>query len=119
MENVALNKMVEPKEIVFYEDNQGNEPFHDWLEGLRDKQTRRRIINRISRMQGGNYGDVAPVGEGVSELRLFFGAGYRVYFGEDNQHIVVILCGGDKSTQSDDIARAKMYWKEYKSYEKI
>jgi putative addiction module killer protein len=70
---------------------------------------------RLFRVQQGNYGDVEPIGEGLSELRLFFGPGYRVYFGEDAGNIVVILCGGDKASQSRDIETAKDYWKEYKS----
>lgn len=84
-----------------------------WLDGLRDARNRRRIISRLVRVQQGNYGDVEPIGEGLSELRFFFGAGYRVYFGEDAGNIVVILCGGDKSSQSQDIENAKAYWQEH------
>jgi putative addiction module killer protein len=86
-----------------------------WLDDLRDAKNRRRIISRLVRVQQGNYGDVEPIGEGLSELRFFFGAGYRVYFGEDAGNIVVILCGGDKSSQSQDIENAKAYWQEYKN----
>jgi putative addiction module killer protein len=75
----------------------------------------RRILARVSRMQQGNYGDCKPVGEGVSELRMFFGSGYRVYFGEHGNDWVVLLCGGDKSSQDDDITQAKVYWREYLS----
>jgi putative addiction module killer protein len=110
-----LHRIVNPKQIVFYADENGNEPFQVWIDNLRDKQGRRRIIHRLFRVQQGNYGDVEPIGEGLSELRLFFGPGYRVYFGEDAGNIVVILCGGDKSSQSRDIEDAKAYWKEYKS----
>lgn len=63
----------------------------------------------------GNYGATAAVGDGVGELRLFFGPGYRVYFGEDEDTVVVLLCGGDKSTQQRDIVQAKGDWKEYSS----
>lgn len=108
-----MTKIVEPKELVFYADENGNEPFQLWLDGLRDARNRRRIISRLVRVQQGNYGDVEPIGEGLSELRFFFGAGYRVYFGEDAGNIVVILCGGDKSSQSQDIENAKAYWQEY------
>jgi putative addiction module killer protein len=111
-----LTKIVEPKQIVFYVDEDGNEPFQLWLYALRDKQGRRRIISRLYRVQQGNYGDVEPIGEGLSELRLFFGPGYRVYFGEDAGNIVVILCGGDKSSQDSDIENAKAYWQEYKTH---
>jgi putative addiction module killer protein len=111
-----LTRIVEPKQIIFYTDENGNEPFQLWLDALRDKQGRRRIINRLLRIQQGNYGDVEPIGEGLSELRLFFGPGYRVYFGEDAGNIVVILCGGDKSSQDSDIENAKVYWQEYKTH---
>jgi putative addiction module killer protein len=110
-----LAKIIEPKELVFYADENGNEPFQLWLDDLRDAKNRRRIISRLVRVQQGNYGDVEPIGEGLSELRFFFGAGYRVYFGEDAGNIVVILCGGDKSSQSQDIENAKAYWQEYKN----
>ena len=110
-----MAKIVEPKELVFYADENGNEPFQLWLDDLRDAKNRRRIISRLVRVQQGNYGDVDPIGEGLSELRFFFGAGYRVYFGEDAGNIVVILCGGDKSSQSQDIENAKAYWQDYKN----
>lgn len=110
-----MTRIVNPKQIVFYADEDGNEPFQVWIDNLRDAQGRRRIIKRLFRVQQGNYGDVEPIGEGLSELRLFFGPGYRVYFGEDAENIVVILCGGDKDSQSRDIEDAKVYWKEYKS----
>ena len=105
-----------PKEIIIYADDQGNEPFTDWLHGLGDKQVRKRIETRLLRLEQGNYGDCKAVGEGISELRLFFGPGYRVYFGEDKGNIVVLLCGGDKSSQARDIETAGNYWKEYKDH---
>lgn len=108
-----------PKQIIVYADEGGREPFTEWRDGLRDAAMRRRIIQRILRLAEGNYGDVAPVGDGVSELRFFFGSGYRVYFGEENNRIVVLLCGGDKSSQNRDIQAAKAYWKEYKSHAKF
>lgn len=105
-----------PKDVIIYADEDGKEPFTDWLDGLRDKQGRKRIETRLLRLEQGNYGDCEPVGEGVSELRLFFGPGYRVYFGEDAGNIVVLLCGGDKDSQTRDIETAKTYWKEYQSH---
>lgn len=86
--------------------------FDSWLKGLRDMQGRARIIKRIERASAGNLGDIAPVGEGVSEMRLFFGPGYRIYFVQRVGEIVILLCGGDKSTQDRDIERAKELAKE-------
>jgi len=105
----------EPKKVIVYRTENGQEPFTDWLDTLRDPKGRRAILKRIGRLEYGLYGDCEPVGEGVSELRLFTGPGYRVYFGEDANHIIVLLCGGDKSSQGKDIKTAKEYWKEYKA----
>lgn len=80
--------------------------FADWLAGLKDVQGRARILKRLDRVAKGNFGDVEPVGEGVSELRLMFGPGYRVYFVQRGEAIIVLLCGGDKGSQDRDIARA-------------
>lgn len=111
-----MAQAVTPKTVIIYADEAGTEPFTDWLEGLKDKQDRRRIQTRLLRLEQGNYGDCKPVGEGVSELRLFFGPGYRVYFGEEEENIVLLLCGGDKSSQTRDIEAAKTFWKEHKSH---
>ena len=107
------------RQVIVYADESGREPFKDWLYSLRDVAGRKRILARLSRLEQGNFGDCAPVGDGVSELRLFFGSGYRVYFGEHGECVVVLLCGGDKSSQSKDIEQAKGYWKEYLDDEKI
>jgi putative addiction module killer protein len=104
-----------PKRVIVYTTPDGNEPFNEWLNELRDVIGRKRILARVSRMQQGNYGDCKPVGDGVSELRMFFGSGYRVYFGEHGNDWVVLLCGGDKSSQDDDITQAKVYWREFLS----
>jgi len=77
-----------------------------WFRSLRDARARARIDNRIRRLSLGNPGDVRPVGGGVSELRIDYGPGYRVYFAQRGATIVILLCGGDKRTQSRDIARA-------------
>lgn len=81
--------------------------FSDWLNGLRDIRARAKILARIDRLALGNPGDVAPVGNGVSEMRIQYGPGYRVYFIRRGQDVVVLLCGGDKSSQVTDIAAAK------------
>lgn len=77
-----------------------------WFERLRDTNARSRILVRIDRLARGNPGDVRPVGEGVSELRIDYGPGYRVYFTKRGQLLILLLCGGDKSTQAADIRRA-------------
>ena len=107
-------KATTPKTLIIYADEYGNEPYVDWIDKLRDKMARKRIQSRLRRLEAGLYGDCESVGGGVFELRLFFGPGYRVYFGKDGDNIVVLLCGGDKSTQQQDIAAAKIYWKECK-----
>jgi len=81
--------------------------FTEWFDSLRDKRAKARIQVRIDRMGLGNFGDVAPVGEGVSELRIFYGPGYRVYFVQEGEVLVILLSGGDKSTQAKDISKAK------------
>ena len=82
------------------------EVFADWLDGLRDLRARARVQVRIERLASGNPGDVQPVGEGVSELRIDYGPGYRVYFKRVGREIAILLAGGDKRTQSSDIKTA-------------
>ncbi len=81
--------------------------FTKWFTALKDRRAKARIQVRIDRMEMGNFGDVAPVGEGVSELRIFYGPGYRVYFIQESSTLVILLSGGDKSSQQSDIAKAK------------
>jgi putative addiction module killer protein len=83
------------------------EVFSRWLSGLRDGRAKRTIAARIDRLAQGNAGDVKPVGHGVSELRIRYGPGYRVYFVQRGQVLIVLLCGGDKSSQDTDIAKAQ------------
>jgi putative addiction module killer protein len=89
-------------------------PFFKWLYKL-DEQTRAIIRNRIDRLKIGNFGDGDPVGEGVSELRIHYGPGYRVYFGQRGNIKVILLAAGNKSTQARDIEKAKLYWIDYNS----
>ena len=81
--------------------------FRDWLDGLRDRKARLRIDDRLKRLAAGNAGDSQPVGDGVQELRLHFGPGYRIYYTWHDGLLVILLTGGDKGSQSRDIARAK------------
>lgn len=103
-----------PRETIVYRTVNGKEPFTEWLENLRDKVAVQRIRVRLRRVAQGLFGDHKPVGRGVFELRFTFGPGYRVYFAQDGGTIVLLLCGGDKSSQSEDIARAHEYWTQYK-----
>ena len=88
------------------------EIFEEWLDGLRDRQGAKIIVRRIVRMQSGLLGDVEPVGDGVSKARIHYGPGYRLYFVKRQQVVIVLLCGGSKSTQARDIARAREMAKE-------
>jgi putative addiction module killer protein len=81
--------------------------FSIWLKNLRDIRARAKILSRIDRLELDNPGDVAPVGDGVSEMRIHYGPGYRVYFVRRGDELIILLCGGDKSSQSADIAAAK------------
>ncbi len=106
-----------PKSVFVYCSRDGKLPFDDWLHDLRDQNAVARIVARIGRVRRGNLGDCKPVGEGVSELRVDYGPGYRVYFGQKGQTLVILLCGGDKRTQEHDIQIAKNYWRDYQERE--
>lgn len=88
--------------------------FKDWLDGLKDRRAAARIRARVLRLEDGNLGDVKPVGGGVSELRIDYGPGYRVYFTQPERTIILLICGGEKKGQSRDIATAKRIAKELK-----
>lgn len=81
--------------------------FHRWLRSLADRRAATRIVDRLKRASDGNFGDVKPAGSGVSEMRIDYGPGYRVYFFRRGKELVILLCGGDKKTQRADIALAK------------
>lgn len=84
-----------------------SDEFARWLKGLRDRDGRARILKRLRRLGDGQFGEVKPVGEGVHELRMFFGPGYRAYFMQQGDTVILLLAGGDKDSQAGDIARAK------------
>ena len=88
------------------------ETFSSWLRDLRDDRARAKIAARVRRLAFGNPGDLKPVGEGISELRIHHGAGYRVYFVQRGTLLIMLLCGGDKATQDKDIATAKKLVKD-------
>jgi putative addiction module killer protein len=101
-------------ELIRYQQEDGREPYSDWFRRLRDRLAKARIEARLRQIQSGNFGDCKPVGEGVTELRIDVGAGYRVYSGRHGMDWVILLCGGDKDSQTKDIARAKVLWADWK-----
>ena len=109
--------LVTPKEVFVFQAKDGQAPFEEWLDDLNDKRAVARVLARLARVRQGNLGDCKPVGEGVAELRVDYGPGYRVYFGQKGQTLVVLLCGGDKRSQERDIRLAKQYWQEFKTSE--
>lgn len=100
------------RQLEVYSDQHGREPFWRWLKRL-DRMTRSRIQIQVRKAATGNFGDHKSVGDGVSEMRLHFGPGYRVYYGEQQEYVVVLF-GGDKSTQTQDIETAKQYWRDWR-----
>ncbi len=101
-------------ELRRYQLEDESTPVSEWLRNLRDLRARAQIEVRLRRVLSGNLGDCKSVGEGVSELRVDIGSGYRVYFGKQGQALVILLCGGDKTSQQRDIPRAKTYWADWK-----
>ncbi|MCU7243386.1 MAG: type II toxin-antitoxin system RelE/ParE family toxin [Microcystis sp.] len=107
----------QPREIRRYVTNEGKVPFAQWLDSLRDAKTKTKIAQRLDRVNLGNLGDHKSVGEGVYELRIDYGSGYRIYFGQIGTTIILLLCGGDKKTQAKDIEIAQKYWQDYRRRE--
>ena len=101
-----------PRLLRTYLTTQGRSPFDEWIAGLKDGKARGSIRVRLNRVAAGNLGDCRSVGGGVLELKIGFGPGYRVYFGMDGD-LVILLGGGEKSTQDRDIPRAKDRWSDY------
>ena len=105
---------VSEKQVENYVRADGICPFEEWMGSLRDQRARAKIRTRIARVRLGNLGNCEPVGSGVLELKIDYGPGYRVYFGQVGMKLVILLCGGDKSSQAEDIRRAIEYWGDYK-----
>lgn len=111
--------MPSPRVVIEYEDASGKSLFGRYLEKLRDQDAKSKILTRIRRIETqGNFGDNKPVGENVRELRIHSGPGYRVYYGQDGEEVVVLLCAGDKDSQGSSISIAKSCWKDYKATKK-
>jgi len=106
---------VHPREIRIYVTTDERSPFSEWRDSLRDRRARAKIRARLDRVEEGNLGDYKSVGQGVFELRIDYGSGYRLYFGQEGSTIIILLCGGDKSTQAQDIRKAQEYWEDYRS----
>ena len=100
-------------EIRYYQAADGYEPFAEWYENL-EATARAKITRAILRLEQGNFSNVKSVGEGVFECRIDFGPGYRVYFGQDRQTLVILLTGGTKKRQQRDVDAAHHYWRDYK-----
>jgi putative addiction module killer protein len=103
---------VRPRILRNYLTADGVDPFHSWIRAIRDGAVKSIVRTRLNRVGQGNLGDCEPVGEGVYELRIDFGPGYRIYFGEDGDE-VILLGGGTKNTQASDIKKAKERWSDY------
>ena len=104
-------------ELVEYLDEDEESPFGDWFEDL-NIPAAAKVTTALTRMEQGNLSNVKSVGSGVSEYKIHFGPGYRVYFGKDGYELIILLGGGTKKRQSDDIKTAKELWKEYKARKK-
>lgn len=101
--------------VEAYQTKGAVEPLSTWLNKLKDKRAKAQIRARLARLPFGLLGDTKPVGNAVHELRISVGKGYRVYYANDNEKLIILLCGGDKKTQPQDIAKAKEYWNDYKA----
>lgn len=100
-------------EVTHYATADGNDVFSDWIAGLRDHQAAARIAARAERIALGLFGDCKPVGDGVWELKIDYGPGYRVYYAKSGKNVILLLCGGDKRGQSADIRRAVEFWRDW------
>lgn len=112
-DRILLPMEAQPLEVLLYVTRDDDCPFAIWLDALRDRQARARIRKRVDRLERGNLGDCKPVGQGVLELRIDYGPGYRVYCAKAGARVLLLICGGDKSTQTQDIFIAQQYWVDY------
>ena len=101
-------------EIREYVNRDGKAVFTEWREKLRDRHARKIIMVQTDRLEMGVTGNCKSLGDGLHELRIHYGPGYRIYFGNTGKHIILLLCGGNKGSQQRDIKRARQYWKDYR-----
>lgn len=99
--------------VIVYQASNGKEPFTDWFNGLKDRRVKAAVDARLTRVRLGNLGASRSLGDGIWELKIDLGPGFRVYFGQHDGTVVILLCGGDKQSQAKDIELAKVYWNEY------
>lgn len=104
-------------QIKIYQTQNGKAPVTDWIDGL-DNVTAMRVAQSLTRLEAGNTSNLKSVGQGVHELKMSFGAGYRVYLGLDGTMLIILLTGGSKQRQNKDIAQAQSYWADYKKRKK-
>jgi putative addiction module killer protein len=107
-----------PYTLEYYLTDSGEKPFKEWLDGLKDITARQKVRIRLDRVRLGNLGKNRSVGEGIYELKIDYGPGYRVYYGLDKKTVVLLLLGGDKSSQKKDITQARSYWEDHKRRKK-
>ena len=102
------------KRSIIYKSAKGSEPYVKYVDSLKDREGAAKIRARVTQAELGNLGDWGSVGQGVIELRIDFGPGYRVYVGLQGKELIVLLCAGDKGSQSKDVKRAMDYWSDYR-----
>ncbi|MBP9839335.1 MAG: type II toxin-antitoxin system RelE/ParE family toxin [Proteobacteria bacterium] len=105
---------IEEKEVRIYCRENGSCPYFDWFNSISNERLRQIIQARLARLRLGNLGFCRSLGDGVFELKIDFQAGYRIYFGNDSLGLVILISAGDKSSQNEDIKKAKGFWKDYK-----
>jgi putative addiction module killer protein len=103
-----------PRKVENYVTENGDDVFQAWMSGLKDLRARVLVDKTIAKIRLGNFGDHKGVGEGVQEIRLDHGPGYRIYYAEHGNTLIILLCGGTKKRQQDDITQAKKFWKDWK-----
>jgi len=101
-------------QIHYYVKQNGRSPYHEWFDALGDSRIQEIINVRLGRIRLGNFGHCAPVGLGIFEMKIYWGQGYRIYFARTGRKVILLLCGGNKSTQQKDIQNAHRYWRNYK-----
>ena len=104
-------------EIELYVTESGKVPFTDWLNGLKDITARAKVRVCLDRVKMENFGNFKPLGQGLAELKIHYGPGFRVYYGQSGKKIILLLTGGDKSSQQKDIKKAREYWEDYRRRE--